>query len=118
VKLGDVAQFIYSKNAGPYLITFDTVFKDAASYEQALGSGAFAPERIAQLFGVPESRIVSIHGYDAGHVIKFTMTRDVSSGDFGDRSVFGSQQWAPLLELELEPDGGTAARDRESTRTV
>lgn len=118
MKLGQIAQFIYSKNAGPYLITFDTVFEDAASYEQALASQAFTRERLAKLFGVCESRIVSIHAYDAGHVIKFTMTREVSSGDFGDHSVFGSQQWAPLLDLELVPDDGVGTSDGERARTA
>jgi hypothetical protein len=103
VKLVDAAEFIYSKNAGPYLITFDSVFGNEESYKLAVASGAFAKPRLARLFGVSEDRIVSVHNYDAGHVIKFTMARDISSGDFGDRTVFGSQQWAPLLDLELTP---------------
>jgi hypothetical protein len=109
MKLGDIAQFIYSKNAGPYLITFDSVFSDEDAYAKAVRSGAFTKPRLASLFGVSESRIVSIHTYDAGRVIKFTMTREISSGDFGDRSVFGSQQWAPLLDLELECEGSVGA---------
>jgi hypothetical protein len=41
-------------------------------------------------------------------VIKFFMIRDVSSGDFGDRPVFGAQQWAPRIDLEIPEPAGTA----------
>lgn len=100
-RLIDEVQFLFSKNAGPYLVTFDAVFANDQSYCKVRDSGVFTKERLARLFNVPPERIVSIHSYDAGRVLKFTMTRDVSSGDFGDRTVFGSQLWAPLVSLEI-----------------
>jgi Domain of unknown function (DUF4387) len=100
-KLIDLVQFLFSKNAGPYLITFDAIFGDDASYRRVRDSGVFTAERLASLFNVPPSRILSIYEYPAGRVIKFTIVRDISSGDFGDRSVFGSQMWAPLIDLEI-----------------
>ena len=100
-KLIDLVEFLFSKNAGPYLITFDVVFKDDTTFETVRGSGVFTKAIIARLFNVPESRILSIHEYPAGRVIKFNIIRDISSGDFGDRSVFGSQLWAPLISLEI-----------------
>jgi hypothetical protein len=105
-KLIDEVAFLFSKNAGPYLTTFDVVFPDEASYRHAADSGAFTEERIAALYGVPAERILSIHHYDAGRIIKFTMTRERCSGDFGDRSVFGSQQWAPLIDFEIPDRAG------------
>lgn len=103
MKLIDMVNFLFSKNAGPYLITFDVLFKDDETYDHAKRSGVFNKENIARLYQVAPERIVSIFEYDAARVIKFTMTRDISSGDFGDRTVFGSQQWAPLIDLEI-PD--------------
>jgi hypothetical protein len=100
-KLIDLVEFLFSKNAGPYLITFDAVFKDEATFEMVRRSGVFNKATIARLFRVPEARIHSIHEYPAGRVIKFNIIRDISSGDFGDRSVFGSQLWAPLINLEI-----------------
>jgi hypothetical protein len=102
-RLVDVVAYLFSKNAGPYLITFDVVFPDEASYRSVCDSGLFSREMLANLYRVPLERIVSLHEYDPGRIIKFTMTREPSSGDFGDRSVFGSQQWAPLIDLEV-PD--------------
>ncbi len=100
-RLIDEVQYLFSKNAGPYLVTFDAVFADEESYRRVRDSGVFTRERMASLFKVPPERILSVHTYDAGRVLKFTMVRDISSGDFGDRSVFGSQQWAPLISLEI-----------------
>jgi|SRR5215469_7785655 len=100
-KLIDEVQFLFSKNAGPYLVTFDAVFASDESYRKVRDSGVFTKERLAGLFNVAPGRILSIHSYDAGRVLKFTMVRDVSSGDFGDRTVFGSQLWTPLISLEI-----------------
>lgn len=100
-RLIDLVQFLFSKNAGPYLITFDAIFGDDASYARVRDSGVFTRERLSRLFNIPSSRILSLYDYPAGRVIKFTIVRDISSGDFGDRSVFGSQMWAPLIDLEI-----------------
>jgi|SRR5579872_1967104 len=100
-KLIDEVQFLFSKNAGPYLVTFDAVFGDDASYRKVRDSGVFNKETLARLFQVEPERIISIHTFDAGRVLKFTMQRDVSSGDFGDRTVFGAQLWSPLISLEI-----------------
>jgi hypothetical protein len=96
-----MVNFLFSKNAGPYLVTFDVLFKDDAMYAHGRKSGVFNRETLAALFGVKPDRILSIYEYDPARVIKFTMIREISSGDFGDRTVFGAQQWAPLIELEV-----------------
>ena len=100
-RLIDLVEFLFSKNAGPYVVTFDAVFKDLPSFEIARDSGVFNKATLAKLFRVSESRILSIHEYPAGRVMKFNIVRDISSGDFGDRTVFGSQLWAPLIDLEV-----------------
>jgi hypothetical protein len=101
MKLIDMVDFVFSKNAGPFVITFDVCFKDEESYRTALASGAFDPQAIAAMLKIQRERVVSVHPYDAATTIKFSITRDISSGTFGDRSVFGSQQWAPLLDVEI-----------------
>jgi hypothetical protein len=103
VKLIDMVNFLFSKNAGPYLVTFDVLFRDDAMFDHGRRSGVFNKKTLAQLFNVELERILSIYEYAPARVIKFTIIRDISSGDFGDRSVFGSQLWAPLIDLEV-PD--------------
>jgi hypothetical protein len=114
MKLIDLVNFLFSKNAGPYLITFDVLFRDKEAYELARSSDVFEKKVIARVFSIPEERIYSIHTYDAALAIKFTIVRDISSGDFGDSSVFGSQQWAPLIDLEIEA-ASSATRPRNMT---
>lgn len=101
MKLIEMVKFLFSKNAGPYLITFDVLFKDDATYDHARRSGVFNRDTLARLFRVTPDRIYSIYEYEPARVIKFTLIRDVPSGDFGDRTVFGAQQWAPLIDFEV-----------------
>ena len=39
--------------------------------------------------------------YPAALAVKIVMGRAVVAGDLGDRDVYGAQQHAPLLDLEL-----------------
>ena len=39
--------------------------------------------------------------YDAAFAFKATLPRLVPSGDFGDTDVYGCQQHAPLLDVDL-----------------
>ena len=48
-KLSDIAKVIRSKNAGPFEITFDIMFDDAASYERVKRWGGIEKHRIAAL---------------------------------------------------------------------
>lgn len=101
MKLIDMVNFLFSKNAGPYVVTFDVLFMDDTSYERARRSGIFNQKTLAQLYNVPPASIYSIHEYEPARVIKFNMIREISSGDFGDRTVFGCQLWAPLIDLDI-----------------
>jgi len=39
--------------------------------------------------------------YDAALGIKITYLRDVPSGTVGDRDVYGAQQHAPLMDIDI-----------------
>ena len=39
--------------------------------------------------------------YPAGNAFKATIPRLIPSGDVGDTDVYGAQQHAPLLEVEI-----------------
>lgn len=97
-RLADLARVVRSKNAGPALLTVDLLFSSAADHQRALS--ALTPELIARLYGVSE-RDVRIVPYPPGRAIKVVIPRRIVAGDPGDRDVYGAQQHAPLLELEL-----------------
>jgi hypothetical protein len=100
MKLQDLAQVVRSKNAGPRRFTLDIIFRDDADYQRAAQSEAITPETVAPLYGVA-ANTVSIINYPLGRAIKIVVPRQIMSGDPGDRDVYGAQQHAPLLDIEL-----------------
>ncbi len=100
-KLAEVARVIRSKNAGPFELTFDIIFKDADTYERAKGSGVFSPELFAELYRIPVEKVLNFCFFDPANAIKATVVRSISSGSVGDSDVFGAQQHAPLLDIEI-----------------
>ncbi len=100
-KLYELAKTIRSKNAGVDHITFDVIFADAASYELTKRSRVLTRASVAKLFGIDEARIDDFVEFDPAKAIKFTIRRLRSSGSPGDADVFGCQQYAPLLDVEV-----------------
>jgi len=104
VALVDLAKTIRSKNAGVDKVTFDIIFESRAAYDQVRRSGVLSREAICKLYGIPASRISDHVEFDPGLAIKFTLFRKVPSGSVGDPDVFGSQQYGPLLGVEVPAD--------------
>lgn len=101
VKLVDLAKTIRSKNAGTDRITFDIIFKERENYDLVRKSGALSKEKVAELYGISEERIKDFVEFDPGFAIKFTINRLRPSGSFGEGDIFGCQQYAPLLDVEI-----------------
>jgi len=103
MKLSQLASGLSSKNAGNFHLTFDIVFEDQTTYRRVLASGAVTREAVARCYCVPTDEVISIIAFHPGNAIKINMRRRLASGDPGEIDVFGAQQYAPLLELEI-PD--------------
>lgn len=101
VKLVDLAKTIRSKNAGVDRITFDIIFREPETYYMVKNSGAINRQSVAELFGIPDSRIADFVEFDPGYAIKFTINRTQPSGSFGEGDVFGCQQYPPLYDFEI-----------------
>lgn len=100
-KLYDVARILRSKNSGPFELTFDIIFDDKQAYEQVKESQLIQEETISRIYRIEEDRIKSIVFFDQAMGIKITIARDISSGTVGDRDVYGAQQHAPLMNLDV-----------------
>jgi Domain of unknown function (DUF4387) len=100
-KLHELAKTIRSKNAGVDKITFDVIFRDRDTYDAVRRARVLTRETIAALYCIPDSRISDFVEYDPGCAIKFTIYRDRPSGSPGDPDIFGAQQYAPLLDIEV-----------------
>ena len=112
VSIRDLASVIRSKQAGPYRLTLDIIFKTPEIYERVKASGTLTRERIAALYDMPEAQITDFVFYDPGWAVKITMVRPKVAGDPGDGDVYGCQQHAPLLGLRLGLPRGQRTRQR------
>lgn len=100
-KLTDVASVIRSKNAGPYELTLDIIFKDRFWYEQALRQNLISVALIARLYNISEADVLGVVAFEPANAIKATIRRPLVSGAVGETDVYGAQQHAPLLSLTL-----------------
>jgi len=100
-KLGDIARVLRSKNSGPFEITLDCLFDNRESYERLKRSNAITRETIARLYQIRVDQVHQLVFYDQALGFKVTIAREVSSGSAGDRDVYGAQQHAPLMNLDV-----------------
>jgi hypothetical protein len=100
-KLHQLAKTVRSKNAGVNKITFDIIFREPAVYERVKRSGVITRASMAALYRISAERISDFVEYDPGNAIKFTIYRLRPSGSAGDGDIFGAQQYAPLLDLDI-----------------
>ena len=102
-KLSQLAKTVRSKNAGVDLITFDVIFTDKAVYERVKKARVLTRESVLALYKLAPERLADFVEFDPGNAIKFTIYRRRPSGSPGDPDIFGAQQYAPLLDIEV-PD--------------
>ena len=100
-KLSEMAKTIRSKNAGVDKITFDVIIPDRATYDLVRNSGVLSREAVCQIFGVAVAQVSDHVEFDPALAIKFTLYRPTPSGSPGDADIFGSQQYGPLLDIEV-----------------
>lgn len=96
----DIAQICKSKNAGPFMVTIDVLFEDHTLYQRVKSTGVLSAALFAKLYGVDEADVL-FTPYDTASAFKATLPRLVPAGDFGDTDVYGAQQHAPLLDVDI-----------------
>lgn len=97
--IGDLAAFVTSKNAGPFLLTLDIIFPDATTYRRFKALNALDRSTVARLYGVREEDVLHIIEFDPAFAIKITLRRPRGSGALGESDVYGAQQHVPLMEF-------------------
>ncbi len=102
IKLIDVTEVIRSKNAGPFELTFDIIFKEWDMFEKFCKAKVINEELIADLYNIDVSKVINIIEFKPAKAIKATIERPMASGDLGETDVYGAQQHAPLLDLVVE----------------
>ena len=99
-KLRDIAKACKSKNAGPFELTLDIMFEDQATFDKVRATGVISPELIARLYRVPAESVVFTE-FPPAYAYKATIERRIPSGAVGDTDVYGAQQHAPLLDVDI-----------------
>jgi Domain of unknown function (DUF4387) len=100
MRLHSMAKVIRSKNAGPCLLTLDIMLPDAASFAYVATRLGSLRRQVAQRYRRSENEVIVLP-YEPALAVKITLPREIMSGDVGDRDVYGAQQHAALLDIEL-----------------
>jgi hypothetical protein len=100
MRLSDLAAMVRSKNAGPFVLTFDILFSDDESYERVKRSGVLSPEMFARLYKTSPAQ-VRFFECDKARAFKFSIPHPTTQGSLGSADLHGGQQFIPLLDVEI-----------------
>jgi hypothetical protein len=98
--LKEVASLIRSKNAGPFVLTFDIMFARDEDYERVRRSGVLNAAVFAELYHQPIEAVRFFECPNA-RAFKFSIPRPIVQGDIGDGDMHGGQQFVPLMNIEV-----------------
>jgi Domain of unknown function (DUF4387) len=101
--IGDVANLVRSKNAGPFWQTLDIFCDSDDDYRDVAAPSVVSVETIASLYHV-DATTVRIYRMPALRAIKISFPRPTAQGGIHDRDLHAGQQHVPLLSLELPND--------------
>lgn len=100
-RLREVCRSIRSKNAGPFWVTVDMFFKDAATYKRYHESRALSAAALASAFGV-NAALVKRFQIDDLCALKVSYPRSTPQGGIVERDMHCGQQYVRLLDIELD----------------
>jgi hypothetical protein len=98
--LGELAALIRSKNAGPFMLTFDVMFDDPAVYARVRDAGVITREAVAGLFSQPLDTI-EIYWVEAALAVKVSFPRPTIQGSLDDTDMHGGQQFCQFLDMNV-----------------
>lgn len=98
--VGDLAEVIRSKNAGPFWLTIDIFCDEYEAFRRLAQSPISDPSAIAEIYSVPAHH-VRVWAVSSLLAIKISFPRPIPQGSVGDRDMHGGQQYVPLLGVEV-----------------
>lgn len=99
--LRDIAKVVRSKNAGPFEITLDVIFKSRADFEAVERSGVITRELVSRLYNVPTQAIITFGFFALVNAVKITLPRPRAQGGIGETDMHAAQQHVPLQEIRI-----------------
>lgn len=101
MKLYEKAKILRSKNSGPFEVTLDILFENQQDYNDVKNGNRITKEVIAELYNLELKDVHHFVYFDQALGVKITIARKTSSGSPGDRDVYGAQQHAPLMNIDV-----------------
>jgi hypothetical protein len=95
-----LAALVRSKNAGPFWLTIDVMFRDEDGYRRALAAGIADPAVLGPLLR-SDPATLRVTAFDAVRAVKVSLPRRHSAGSPRDSDVLGGQHYAALLDLPV-----------------
>lgn len=99
-RLLQLCSLIRSKNAGPFVLTFDFMARDGTTYAELVEHPLLTPETFANLYGVTASK-VRVQAHPSAMAVKVSIPRPAVQGSVSDRDSYGGQYAAAILEADL-----------------
>jgi len=109
IYLDSLCNVMRTKNAGPFRITIDIVFKDEAVYRNIIDKKLLTREIIASAYALDIDNVTNFETFDNVSAVKATIRRKTASGSPGDSDCYGMNQEAPLLQISFPRDALTAS---------
>lgn len=100
-KVSDVTRYVRSKVAGPFWVTVDVFFESPEAFAKYHNSKALSRGAIAKLYGVSEQYVKHIP-VESLSMVKISYPRPTPVGWIEERDLHSGQQYAHLLDLELD----------------
>ncbi|WP_225032968.1 DUF4387 domain-containing protein [Paraburkholderia sp. XV] len=101
MQLSDIAAMVRSKNAGPFVLTFDILFGDDDSYQRVKRSGALNVGMFSRLYRTTPDK-VRFFECDSARAFKFSIPHPTTQGALGASDLHGGQQFIPLLSVCID----------------
>ena len=100
-ELWQLAKLIRSKNAGPFILTFDIICKNLESFARIRKSGVLSGQTFCRLYGVP---VEDVSYFEVPSILAFKVSipRPTFSGDLADTDVYGGQFHSALVQLHVD----------------
>ena len=99
--VADVCDYVRSKNAGPFWVTFDLFFKSKAEFDRYARSPAIGPKTFERLFGANPDQVKHFP-IENLEMLKVSCVRPSPSGSRVERDLHSGQMFVRLLDIELD----------------
>ncbi|TNE67930.1 MAG: DUF4387 domain-containing protein [Alphaproteobacteria bacterium] len=100
-RLSDATRHIRTKQAGPFWVTMDIWFKDEDSYTRYHDCPALSAETFARVYGTNADFVKRIPMPEF-NLVKISYPRATPQGGMIERDMHSGQQYARLLDIELD----------------